>query len=270
MLISIIIINEIFPKKKAMIRFFRNIRQKLAAENKVAAYLRYAIGEIVLVVVGILIALQINNWNEDRKSGIQETLYLNRLLEENKEDVANFNSYIKDLEKGIQAIELLSGALKSNDSSDSLLVYYAYEYFKYGSIFPIFTPSSSTFSELSSTGNLRVIRNTSLRDKLVKLYTKHKQVAERIRIDIDWVLPIDAPFYYQHNIMRYEPSSAFLFPSESLNKFANDLRTNRIFYINNSAAHFWINQDAIKYLKLLVEDTNAIVLLLNKELNNYD
>jgi hypothetical protein len=41
-----------------MIRFFRNIRQKLAAENKVASYLRYAIGEIVLVVIGILIALQ--------------------------------------------------------------------------------------------------------------------------------------------------------------------------------------------------------------------
>ena len=50
-----------------MIRFFRNIRQKLAAENKVMAYLRYAIGEIILVVIGILIALQINNWNERRK-----------------------------------------------------------------------------------------------------------------------------------------------------------------------------------------------------------
>jgi Family of unknown function (DUF6090) len=51
-----------------MTKVFRNIRQKLAAENKVMAYLRYAIGEIVLVVIGILIALQINNWNEGRKS----------------------------------------------------------------------------------------------------------------------------------------------------------------------------------------------------------
>ena len=49
-----------------MLRIFRNIRQKLAAENNIAKYLRYAIGEIFLVVIGILIALQINNWNENR------------------------------------------------------------------------------------------------------------------------------------------------------------------------------------------------------------
>ncbi len=50
-----------------MIKLFRHIRQSLIMENKTSKYLKYAIGEIVLVVFGILIALQINNWNEDRK-----------------------------------------------------------------------------------------------------------------------------------------------------------------------------------------------------------
>ena len=50
-----------------MIKFFRRIRQRLLAENKISKYLLYAIGEIVLVVIGILIALQINNWNEEQK-----------------------------------------------------------------------------------------------------------------------------------------------------------------------------------------------------------
>ena len=50
-----------------MIKFFRKIRQQLLQENRFSKYLLYAIGEIVLVVIGILIALQINNWNENRK-----------------------------------------------------------------------------------------------------------------------------------------------------------------------------------------------------------
>ena len=49
-----------------MINIYRKIRQKLAAEDKVGKYMKYAIGEIVLVVIGILIALQINNWNKER------------------------------------------------------------------------------------------------------------------------------------------------------------------------------------------------------------
>ena len=50
-----------------MIKLFRNIRKKLLEQGKTANYLKYAIGEIILVVIGILIALSINNWNENRK-----------------------------------------------------------------------------------------------------------------------------------------------------------------------------------------------------------
>ena len=56
-----------------MIKFFRKIRQNLLIENKTGKYFKYAIGEIILVVIGILIALQINNWNENRKAQKQET-----------------------------------------------------------------------------------------------------------------------------------------------------------------------------------------------------
>ena len=54
-----------------MIKFFRHIRQNLIMENKTRKYLKYAVGEIVLVVIGILIALQVNNWNENRKTEIK-------------------------------------------------------------------------------------------------------------------------------------------------------------------------------------------------------
>lgn len=59
-----------------MIKFFRKIRQNLVSEGKAVNYLKYAIGEIILVVIGILIALQINNWNEERKFHTQICWYM--------------------------------------------------------------------------------------------------------------------------------------------------------------------------------------------------
>jgi hypothetical protein len=62
-----------------MIKFFRQIRQKLLSDKQFSKYILYAIGEIFLVVIGILIALQINTWNEDRKNLEKENYYLNSI-----------------------------------------------------------------------------------------------------------------------------------------------------------------------------------------------
>jgi hypothetical protein len=69
-----------------MIKFFRKIRQNLLMENKTGKYFKYAIGEIILVVIGILIALQINNWNESRKLQENVNTYLNQKLVNLRED----------------------------------------------------------------------------------------------------------------------------------------------------------------------------------------
>lgn len=82
-----------------MIPFFRKIRKKLADDNKPLKYFRYAIGEIVLVVIGILIALQINNWNEGRKDYLKLTTILNIILEDIKEDTVNLKTAIDDLKE---------------------------------------------------------------------------------------------------------------------------------------------------------------------------
>jgi len=73
-----------------MIKFFRKIRQKLLQENRFSKYLLYAIGEIVLVVIGILIALQINNWNERRKTNQNIKIYHQNLIENLQADIEEF------------------------------------------------------------------------------------------------------------------------------------------------------------------------------------
>ena len=67
-----------------MINFFRKIRKKMADDNKPLKYMRYAIGEILLVVIGILIALQINNWNQNRITSARESLLLKEINTEFK------------------------------------------------------------------------------------------------------------------------------------------------------------------------------------------
>jgi len=77
-----------------MIKFFRRIRQRLVSENKFSRYLLYAIGEIALVMIGILLALQVNNWNEFQKLKIQELNLIKQLLEDAKADSVFFESRI--------------------------------------------------------------------------------------------------------------------------------------------------------------------------------
>ena len=79
-----------------MIPFFRKIRKKMADDNKPLKYFRYAIGEIVLVVIGILIALQINNWNERRLLNIEEIKILKSLHKEFSDNLIKFNKNYKE------------------------------------------------------------------------------------------------------------------------------------------------------------------------------
>ena len=248
-----------------MIKFFRHIRQSLINQNKMGKYFKYAIGEIILVVIGILIALQINTWNEQRKINIEEGLYINRLIIENKEDLITFENEINNLKNGIATIESFSQAFKDVNTPDSVLVKTANDYFQYGSIYPTFSSSTSTFDDLSSTGNLKILSNTELRDKLVKHYALHEQVHERIRIGIEWALPVDGPFTYEHNIMQFEPSSTFLFPEKSLQDQASYLRIHKEDFINMAAAQYWLKKDAISQLELLKDESKIVIQLLESQ-----
>jgi len=250
-----------------MIKFFRKIRKRMITENKFSKYLLYAIGEIALVMIGILLALQVNNWNEVRKSADQETLYLTRLLSENKQDIVAFKENIIELEKGMESVVNFSEALKDEIIDDPSLIKSANAYFQYGSIYPIFYSSNSTFEDLSSTGNLKVITNTNLRDSIVQHYASHKYVAERINIAISWALPLDAPFTHENDIMKFEPNTAFLFPEQPKGLRAKELKDKKVTYISNAAAHYWINMDAIAHLEDLITKTSELITKLENELN---
>src|SRR6056297_3503303 len=98
-----------------MIKFFRKIRQKLLSENKFSKYLLYAIGEIVLVVIGILIALQINNWNQQIQNNDKEKNYYNKFLEDVLLDEEIIKQEIFATEKRLQAANKLVSLLLNDE-----------------------------------------------------------------------------------------------------------------------------------------------------------
>jgi len=161
-----------------MIKFFRKIRQKLLSENKFSRYLIYAIGEIVLVVIGILIALSINNWNESEKQKSKEIEILtsmSALLGKDQNSIEKIIPYNKRIRNSIDIIlERLNSDLPYQDSLKytfgNTITYWFY-YTK-----------TSVFENLKSEG-VNLISNKSLRQEIIDFYDDSGRYSTRVQAD---------------------------------------------------------------------------------------
>ncbi|MGI9531433.1 DUF6090 family protein, partial [Lutimonas sp.] len=143
-----------------MINFFRKIRQGLLSEGKTGKYLKYAFGEIILVVIGILIALSINNWNENRKERVQEGIILQQLLSDftsNLEQLDQKISFRNDFMKSsLGLFEMIDNPQLRNKDSIDILIGRTMPYATYDPI----------VVDLAGSGELGLIQNTSLKQAL--------------------------------------------------------------------------------------------------------
>ena len=149
-----------------MIPFFRKIRKKMADDNRPLKYARYAIGEIVLVVIGILIALQINNWNEVKKARAVEINYLENLKADlvlEDKNIEGFSQY--HFEKAKSCSYLLNTTIPKT-LEDVVNYTDQYENVFYWSDF---VPNNNTFKELLSSGNLSLIKNEAIKNALLEI-----------------------------------------------------------------------------------------------------
>ncbi|TFV93633.1 hypothetical protein E4S40_15430 [Algoriphagus kandeliae] len=104
-----------------MISFFRKIRQKLLSQKRITRYLIYALGEILLVVIGILIALSINNWNEDRKNKIKERELLNELTKDLREDLVMLEFQLSQSDSILKYLNVLKNPPPPGKAFDDAL-----------------------------------------------------------------------------------------------------------------------------------------------------
>src|SRR5210317_597667 len=149
-----------------MINFFRRIRKKMADDNKPMKYARYAGGEIILVVIGILIALQINNWNEERKDRMVEIKYLKNL----KHDLQNDSVALVNIrENRINTIKAVKSLLNIAASKEIESVFEVDSLYWTIGIWWEFIPNDNTFQELISSGKFNIIKNEKIKNYLLKL-----------------------------------------------------------------------------------------------------
>jgi len=175
-----------------MIKFFRKIRQNLILENNTGKYLKYAIGEIVLVVIGILIALQINNWNEKRLDRLEEKAILEAIKSDFKNAIVEFedlNQNRRDLQNANKTIFSLIRAKELNykkhqlDSILSILI-----------IGPTYNSQTKTLEVLFNSGKINLITNSSIKDRLVSWPTCVEDMKEGELQDVqvlrDQIIPL--------------------------------------------------------------------------------
>lgn len=148
-----------------MIKFFRSIRQRLLRENRFTRYLIYSIGEIILVVIGILIALQINNWNDNEKLSRLEIKLLKVMQKNLKADISDMNFNKEYYGNRLRANQTVLNAFEHPDNIPDTL---SFSYANLGTN-PYFIENTSAYDNLKSTG-FDLIVNDSLREQIMELY----------------------------------------------------------------------------------------------------
>ena len=163
-----------------MIKFFRKIRQQMLAESKFTQYLIYAVGEIVLVVVGIMIALSINNASEVDKLRQKEITLLTEMQQNLTIDLLDLEYNAKGNALRIRANEMVLSALKNRTPmNDSLKFFYAGVFGNFQ-----FSENTGAWATLQSVG-LDLISNDSLRNAISHLYTVRYEYLENVEKGVD-------------------------------------------------------------------------------------
>lgn len=251
-----------------MIKFFRKIREQLLTQNKFTKYLIYAIGEIFLVVIGILIALQVNNYNEQRKTNVKESKYLvsikNELLnnlEVVKTENTLLNSSLKAQKRLMSLINTkidtisekeLSKILGSSMNRDIKLKY-----------------QDGTFKELLYSGGLIAISNDSIKNRITSwegrmiIVTGQEEGVFMVRGKIaDYIME----FGDLKNLFDDIGASEYIKMTKSIRKIGNKTLLKSKKFENYLALYIILGETLKQEYENLENDINDLLQMVSKEL----
>jgi len=253
-----------------MIKFFRHIRQTLLSKNKFNKYILYAIGEIVLVVIGILIALSINNANEMDKIRVKEHNYLQGIKADLSLNLSELQNFIHSRENHIKSANILLDFYEDTPVTDL-------DYFNYHTwIFLLWFPSdynSNTFQELLNSGNLAIISNDSIKNDLLNMeigYKKIRFVENHLQHDFEGLIYdqyfsiADVNPAMKNFIQQNENSDEEAKINISEEKVEELLRSQK--FKNGCALSVYNNKSLIQKYNDMISTTKQLITRIDKEL----
>lgn len=254
-----------------MIKFFRQIRQKLLSENKLRKYLLYAVGEIVLVVIGILIALAVNNWNQEKKEQRLVDDILVRLKYDLVKDTINFRNDIirntalrEDLKELLvelyDGIDNMEEVKKMSETWDQMLD-------------QAFSPNDNTYQSMLSSGTLGFIQNQDLKDQIIDLYREYDQTRVLLQSISEWMIGLASNMDSNTNFIKFGSTVSDIFTTQEMfneSDFAflnqKDSPEFKLFVRAMSGVAFYqkVNNS---YRSELIKKCNSVLKSIDQELN---
>ena len=246
-----------------MIKFFGKIRQRLAYDNKPGKYFRYAVGEILLIVIGIFIALQLNNWNEQRKTNVVEIELLDNLLISLQKDSMEVEKILDfqntSLEKQMVIMRSDFSQLKATFSEEDInqalsqILNGQYSFF----------PKYGLYNMIVANNGFDILKSKEIKTSLIELYDyKYKRYE-----NIDAV--VDQKFQFGFNPFMHRLIGFYSYGNKLINKVnMKKLENNYSELVSNCKDVYSITMAGRDLLIDIQKSVNELITLIKKELKN--
>lgn len=257
-----------------MIKFFRKIRQNLLSEGKTLKYFKYAIGEIILVVIGIIIALQINNWNENRKAANEEIKILKALQSDFKVSKERLQETIKSQSRVLEYSHRLSEIYENQDRNE-------YHYFDthldslsnliaYGNSWYRSETVTGAYNSLISAGKIDLIQNENLRNILAQFMADVDSGFEDQETSMQSLTKLNntiSPFLFK--IMSNKLRKKFNYSPRKI----DSLKVSEAFFTNDEYFGNLFSKSVDEYNRLhyqqhMLQQVNSIIDIIEHELEH--
>lgn len=178
-----------------MLNLFRKLRYKLISNGNMKRYLIYAIGEIILIFIGITLAFAFDNYRENKKSRTTELLLLKEMLNDEKRNVIDLKLNLKDYKKAVKGCDYVLSKIENKEPNEDSLGIYVNDI----QLSAVFQISYSAYNTMNSIG-WQIISNDSLRKEIIFLYDYYYDALEELAHSREFPITIDKfmPLYNKH------------------------------------------------------------------------